>query len=209
MINKHYAENIIEGLEDSLEKSDIDNLYYLMELADRAFRKEIPEISECLNEAMNFNGTIFRNAQIMVDLINIYLENHEVLLYETKEFEIEDCGFNELIIKSFELYKDSEIELATQKLWDAFERIKTYDKQLEKKESAENLVILMSKGNEDYKEILNKEFSNLTSIGNDFRIRHHETFKNDIICKEHYDYLFHRCLALLRLATKAVRENKY
>lgn len=41
MINKHYAENIIEGLEDSLEKSDIDNLYYLMELADRAFRKEI------------------------------------------------------------------------------------------------------------------------------------------------------------------------
>lgn len=145
----------------------------------------------------------------MVDLINIYLENHEVLLYETKEFEIEDCGFNELITKPFELYKDSKIELATQQLWDAFERIKTYDKQLEKKDSAKNLVVLMSKGNEDYKEILNKEFSNLTSIGNRFRIRHHETFITDIICNEHYDYLFHRCLALLRLATKAVRENEY
>lgn len=207
MINKHYAENIIEGLEDSLEKSDIDNLYYLMELADRAFRKDIPEISECLEEAIGYSSTIYRNAQIMLDLINIYLEDHEVLLYEIKEFEIDDCGFNELITKSFELYKDSKIELATQQLWDAFERIKTYDKQLEKKDSAKNLVILMSKGNEDYKEILNKEFSNLTSIGNYFRIRHHETFKKDIICKEHYDYLFHRCLALLRLATKAVREN--
>lgn len=209
MINKHYAENIIEGLEDSIEKSDIDNLYYLMELADRAFRKEIPEISECLNEAMNFNRTIFRNARIMVDLINIYLEDHEALLYEIKEFKIVDCGFNELITKSFELYKESEIELATQKLWDAFERIKTYDKRLHKNKSAENLVFLMSKENADYKEILDNEFRNLTSIGNDFRIRHHETFKNDIIYKEHYDYLFHRCLALLRLATKAIRENKY
>lgn len=180
MINKHYAENIIEGLEDSIEKSDIDNLYYLMELADRAFRKEIPEISECLNEAMNFNRTIFRNAQIMVDLINIYLEDHEALLYEIKEFKIVDCGFNELITKSFELYKESEIELATQKLWDAFERIKTYDKRLHKNKSAENLVFLMSKENADYKEILDNEFRNLTSIGNDFRIRHHETFKNDI-----------------------------
>lgn len=209
MINKHYAENIIEGLEDSLEKSDIDNLYYLMELADRAFRKDIPEISECLEETIGSSGTIFRNAQIMLDLINIYLEDHEVLLYEIKEFEIDDCGFNELITKSFELYKDSKIELATQQLWDAFERIKTYDKQLEKKDSAKNLVILMSNGNSDYKEILDEEFKNLTSIGNNFRIRHHETSKNDIICKEHYDYLFHRCLALLRLATKAVRENEY
>lgn len=209
MINKHYAENILEGLENSLEKSDIDNLYYLIELADRAFRKDIPEISECLEETIESSGTIFRNAQIMLDLINIYLEDHEVLLYEIKEFEIDDCGFNELITKSFELYKDSKIELATQQLWDAFERIKTYDKQLEKKDSAKNLVILMSKGNSDYKEILDEEFKNLTSIGNNFRIRHHETSKNDIICKEHYDYLFHRCLALLRLATKAIRENKY
>ncbi|MBD8956884.1 MAG: hypothetical protein EGQ83_00160 [Holdemanella biformis] len=180
-----------------------------MELADRAFRKEIPEISECLEETIRYSGTILRNAQIMVDLINIYLENHEVLLYETKKFKIDDSGFNELITKSFELYKESEIELATQKLWDAFERIKTYDKRLHKNKSAENLVFFMSKGNADYKEILDKEFRNFTSIRNDFRIRHHETFENDIIYKEHYDYLFHRCLALLRLATKAVRENKY
>ena len=131
MINKHYAENIVEGLEDSLEKSDIDNLYYLMELADRAFRKEIPEISECLEETIGYSGTIFRNAQIMVDLININLENQEVLSYEIKEFEIDDSVFNELITKSFELYNVSIIELATQQLWDAFERIKTYDKQLE------------------------------------------------------------------------------
>lgn len=81
----------------------------------------------------------------MVDLININLENQEVLLYEIKEFEIDDSVFNELITKSFELYKDSKLELATQQLWDALERIKTYDKQLKKNESAKKLVILILK----------------------------------------------------------------
>ena len=40
-----------------------------------------------------------------------------------------------------------------------------------------------------------------TKLGNRFRIRHHETDKKDIGCNEHYDYLFHRCLSVLKLAT--------
>lgn len=177
MINKHYAKNIIEGLRDGIEKLDIDNLYYQMELADRAFRKEIPAISECLEETVSYGGTIFRNAQIVLDLININLENQKVLLYSIKDFEIDDYDFNELIRKSFELYENAEIELVTQQLWDAFERIKTCNEQLKKDESADNLVKLMSKENKDYEEILDNEFRKLTSIGNGFRIRHHETSK--------------------------------
>ena len=40
----------------------------------------------------------------------------------------------------------------------------------------------------------------LTTIGNNFRIRHHETNKIDIVDIRHYDYFFNRCLALIALA---------
>ena len=46
----------------------------------------------------------------------------------------------------------------------------------------------------------NDEFNKLTKIGNDFRIRHHETYKIDIQDIRHYDYFFNRCLALIATA---------
>lgn len=64
-----------------------------------------------------------------------------------------------------------------------------------------------NKANAEYREMVEEEFTSLTKLGNDFRIRHHETNKKDICCKEHYDYLFHRCIAVLRLVTSVLREN--
>ena len=51
-----------------------------------------------------------------------------------------------------------------------------------------------------YKTLFSTEFKELTTIGNDFRIRHHETNKIDIVDIRHYDYFFNRCLALIALA---------
>ena len=48
--------------------------------------------------------------------------------------------------------------------------------------------------------VLTAEFKELTTIGNNFRIRHHETNKIDIVDIRHYDYFFNRCLALIALA---------
>ena len=56
-----------------------------------------------------------------------------------------------------------------------------------------------SLGNEDFKDLLVKEFKELTRIGNEFRIRHHETGIHDISAEAHYDYLFTRCLIAMRL----------
>ena len=69
-------------------------------------------------------------------------------------------------------------------------------------------LIVISKGDSDYKAMLQEEFSALTKLGNRFRIRHHETDKKDIGCNEHYDYLFHRCLSVLKLATSVLSEVK-
>lgn len=98
--------------------------------------------------------------------------------------------------------------MATEKVWDAFERIKTYYQQYDKKTSADRLLDVISKGDADYKAMLQEEFSALTKLGNRFRIRHHETDKKDIGCNEHYGYLFHRCLSVLKLATSVLSEVK-
>lgn len=45
--------------------------------------------------------------------------------------------------------------------------------------------------------MFNNEFKEITSIGNEFRIRHHETNKIDISEKIHYQYLYKRCMALI------------
>lgn len=68
-------------------------------------------------------------------------------------------------------------------------------------------IVKAIKNTDKHREMVEEEFTSLTKLGNDFRIRHHETNKKDICCKEHYDYLFHRCIAVLRLVTSVLREN--
>lgn len=58
----------------------------------------------------------------------------------------------------------------------------------------------MSNNLEPYEELFEKEFRELTAIGNNFRIRHHETTKTDIDDNKHYDYFYKRCLALISIA---------
>ena len=89
---------------------------------------------------------------------------------------------------------------AVEKLWDAYERLKTYYTSLDKKQSAEKIVKDMSNGQIEFEQLFNTEFAVLTKIGNNYRIRHHETNKTDIIDMRHYDYFFNRCLALIYTA---------
>lgn len=121
---------------------------------------------------------------------------------------IKEEGLKELVEHALSLYNKKEYEnkqLAVEKLWDAFERLKTYYTNLNKKISAEKVVSDMSNGNEHFKELFNEEFRKLTDIGNKFRIRHHETDKIDIIDNKYYDFFFHRCLSLIELALKYLK----
>ncbi len=118
---------------------------------------------------------------------------------------IKEEGLKELVEHALSLYNNKGFEnkqLAVEKLWDAFERLKTYYTDLNKKTSAEKVISDMSIDNEYFKELFNEEFRKLTDIGNKFRIRHHETDKIDIIDNKYYDYFFHRCFSLIDLALK-------
>lgn len=207
-MNKRYVMKTIAELQYDLENDYTETkLFDDISRAEKSFGKDVPAIHDCVEEVQHFNGTIRRNAQIVVDLLEVALSEQASLSYDLVDFQIDDHEFNKLVEQAFQYYKEARIDTATEKIWDAFERIKTFYKQYDKKGSITKLIDIVSKNNAEYREMVEEEFTSLTKLGNDFRIRHHETNKKDICCKEHYDYLFHRCIAVLRLVTSVLREN--
>lgn len=63
----------------------------------------------------------------------------------------------------------------------------------------------MSNQNDSYKQLFTDEFRTLTLIGNNLRIRHHETNKMDIVDNNYFDYFFLRCYALIELALRYLK----
>lgn len=211
-MNRKYLEvcrKIVSDLRSDLENDDgTFDLIDDMSRAEKILGREISEIYDCIEEAKQYSRTIRRNALTIIDLIEIYLDEQKTLSFYLSELQLNDPDFNKLIEQAFQSYKNTEVDTATEKIWDAFERIKTYFTQYDKKHSAEELIDVMSKNNDGYKKMLLEEFAELTKIGNDFCIRHHETDKNIICCKQHYEYLFYRCLSVLRLAVNIlVKDN--
>ena len=116
---------------------------------------------------------------------------------------ITEPGLKELLITAARKHKSpypDDQKDAVEKIWDALERLKTYYTSMDKKASATKIVSDMAGGQADYITLFNAEFKALTDIGNNFRIRHHETNKIDITDIRHYDYFFNRCLSLISTA---------
>ncbi len=125
--------------------------------------------------------------------------------------QISENELRSLIFKAISLYKNPKPEihqLASEKIWDALERLKTIyvTTDIDKKESVTRLISDLSNNNEHYINLFNTEFKALTDIGNEYRIRHHEISKIDIIDDAYYDYFFNRCFALITLALKYIKE---
>ena len=130
---------------------------------------------------------------------------HEVLSPDIVALstQIQEPGLRELFDLAIEKHMQPNLQShkdAVEKLWDVLERLKTYYADLDKRQSADKIIEDMACGQDAYKTLFSTEFKELTTIGNDFRIRHHETNKIDIVDIRHYDYFFNRCLALIALA---------
>lgn len=88
---------------------------------------------------------------------------------------------------------------ATEKLWDAFERMKTLEPGASKKEQADALLDRAAAPHSQMRAILAEEAKVLTTIGNTFRIRHSEVTQTPIERSEQLDWLFVRMFSFLRL----------
>lgn len=84
---------------------------------------------------------------------------------------------------------------ALEKLWDAFERLKTLESGADKKASVAKLLDSSAAG--PFRAELESEFNTLTKIGNNFTIRHHEHGKHDLPNDHARDYLFIRLVGLI------------
>jgi len=116
---------------------------------------------------------------------------------------LKDEELHDLLNSAINLYYDprsTSRQTSMEKLWGAFERIKTEITGLDKKESVETLVKKMACNNSDMETEYNKEFTYLTNIGNKYSIRHHETNQLSFTDASQYDYFFNRCISLINVA---------
>lgn len=101
------------------------------------------------------------------------------------------------------LNPDSEIRKESlEKLWDAWERLKTIEPGKDKHAQVKELLDRCT-SEPNLRESLEKEAKELTLIGNAYRIRHSETNKTPISESHTVDYFFHRMFSMIRLILKA------
>lgn len=124
-----------------------------------------------------------------------------------------DKELDDLIIEARERYlshKEDERRIGLEKLWDAFERLKTIEPlsggKSNKKASLNQLLAHIA--DKPLRDVVEEDMKALTSVGNQFRIRHHETDKH-VVPVEGYDYLFARMsnviITLLRASNRLAK----
>ena len=112
---------------------------------------------------------------------------------------IKEKGLNDYLNQAEKYYKEGNYPIAVEKLWDAYERLKTYYPSLDKKGNTQKMSSDFSNNNDNIKELVYNEFGFLTKVGNNYTIRHTETNKIRISDDNHYKYLYKRCFSLISL----------
>lgn len=155
-----------------------------------------------VNRLFERNGMAFEMKQ--GEVIRMAPTGFQEALAETI-FRTGDNLLDELLETARQKVLNREIEVrreSLEKLWDAWERLKTVEPGKDKKAQA---TALLGKASTipSLREQLQKEARELTEIGNKFMIRHTETDKIPITESRHVDYLFHRMFAFIRLLLRS------
>lgn len=117
----------------------------------------------------------------------------------------DEAILDNLITEAIDKIKNPRFEerkFALERLWDAFERIKSFNNPNNKKNSANKLIQTASGDNQNIKDLLNTECKCLTDIGNKFQIRHYEMGKIPINDSDYIDYLFFRMYTIIQFFIK-------
>jgi hypothetical protein len=89
-----------------------------------------------------------------------------------------------------------------EKLWDAWERLKTIEPGADKKAQV-NIILDKAAAEPVLRERIETEARELNLIGNNLMIRHTEVGKPPVAESAQVDYLFHRMFAMIRLLLKS------
>ena len=120
-----------------------------------------------------------------------------------------DSELDELLEAARSKYLSPQLNVrheALEKMWDAWERLKTIEPGKDKQASVSALLDRAA-AEPNFRGALEKEARELTDIGNKFRIRHSETSQVRLELDEQVDYLFHRLFSLIRLLLRSTRRG--
>lgn len=150
-----------------------------------------------INDIFRKTGLLYElNTDLQVERI---IENNPLTpAVESAIAAVGETGTRELLQEALLLHRSpypADIRNAVEKLWDAYERLKTYYTTMNKRDSANKIIADMANNRAPYVTLFTNEFKALTDIGNGFRIRHHETDKVEIADVRYCDYFFNRCLS--------------
>jgi hypothetical protein len=115
-----------------------------------------------------------------------------------------DSELDKLLATARQKFLNRSLDLrreSLEKLWDAWERLKTLEPG-DKKSSTKVLLDRVT-AEPTLRGKLDQEASELTSIGNTFMIRHTETNRIAVRESAQVDYLFHRMFAMIRLILRS------
>ncbi|MCL2234931.1 MAG: hypothetical protein FWB98_00630 [Defluviitaleaceae bacterium] len=124
--------------------------------------------------------------------------------------DFQEEGIRELLKDAFHHYKQphpSSRKTACEKIWDAFEYIKTYHADRKRKSSETEVIKTIGDKRQEFIELFDKEFKTLWAIGNRFDIRHKGTDVTQITNPLHHEYFFNRCLSLILLVISTLGEE--
>lgn len=165
-----------------------------------AFREKINELFE--RNGMIYTLTDEGEIQRIVPLpVNLII--HQVIKTHDEEL---DKLVAEAVGKIV-LPKKEDRKLALEKLWDAFERSKTYffeEGTIDKKMSISKVLDNLSNGKVEFRSLLDNECKTLTAIGNQFQIRHFEKNKVTVEDSNEIDYLFYRMYSYIYLFSECI-----
>lgn len=157
---------------------------------------------EEVNRMFERNGIAFELMQ--GEVIRIAPTGFQEALNQTV-FQTGDLVLDDLLEGSRHKFLNRDLKTrreSLEKLWDAWERLKTLEPGKDKKAQAK---ALLAKASTEpcFLSRLESEAMELTKIGNSFMIRHTETDKIPINESTHVDYLFQRMFAIIRLLLRS------
>lgn len=215
--------------EEEIEKKEVRFTYDVLDFIEFTYR----HINDVQNGAyhdyfkhyeLKFPGTTVARVRFVSEINEIFERNYvgfqlcddgniqrivdEVLLHPIYSSKMEP-KLEELIQDATNKFRNprlNERKIALEKLWDAFERLKTIEipEEKQKKQSVDILLSKASFGQLPFKDILENECKTLTNIGNQYQIRHFEKYTEQIVSEEHLDYLFYRMYSLVSLLSRVL-----
>lgn len=204
-IRQFYVPKRYDDKKQYVETGDLQD--FILGTSPYCVMDAIEFFQRCRSDAADFETQV--NAILKLNSLALKLDNGKITnIYDLPISgvaldPIEEAGLKELLQEAAKYYDDGNVKIAVEKLWDAFERLKTYySPALGKKQSVNKIISDMSDGKVSYINLFEKEFNELTAIGNNFRIRHHETTKTNIEDNRHYEYFYKRCLSLILTASQ-------